>query len=412
MAAGTRPYGADGLDLMFLQQQLQPLSADEPQPTTAAAGLDSRGAFDAAAAAAAPRPLQQHNGQPPGGASPWRAPVPRKSMGMWQGGAGVSGPAQAQRTSNGGWGDEPYPAGDGDDVTAAAGAALGAAAPGAGSSWGATQQLTRVGSGGGLAGWSDVAPSPRPGAAGGRGMGRHRRGNNWSRPMQRPPRPPPGGSSAGSMGFAAAPPRPAVGAAAAAAAAALFESSGPGELSHFEPHPPALLRRQQQLQQQHHHHHQHHHQQQQQQLLLRRARGGSGGGQLHRNGRQLLVPPGTEGGVAGLLLGRERASESVQQATLCALLDAVGEVQISSGRPDLLEPLRYGGLPLAAGCGPLGCGGALQPPHASLSAPAAALLAAVPSLGALQRMATLHGQTGIAAVLYGHTNGQASTLFE
>lgn len=87
-----------------------------------------------------------------------------------------------------------------------------------------------------------------------------------------------------------------------------------------------------------------------------------------------------------------------RQQMLRSLLDAVGEAQAASGRPDLMYPLQYGGLPLSAASA-AAPGGALKPaagpavalqlPHLPVSAAAAVLLAAVPSLEAVQQMAAM-----------------------
>jgi hypothetical protein len=95
-----------------------------------------------------------------------------------------------------------------------------------------------------------------------------------------------------------------------------------------------------------------------------------------------------------------------KQATLRALLDAVGEVQVSSGRPDLMYPLQFGGLPAADDAAKPAT---LQPPRVHVSAAAAALLAAVPSLETLQHMASVQGQSGLVACLAG---GGSLSLFQ
>jgi hypothetical protein len=104
-------------------------------------------------------------------------------------------------------------------------------------------------------------------------------------------------------------------------------------------------------------------------------------------------------------------SDSGKQDTLRTLLDAVGQVQSASGRPDLMYPLQFGGVPMGTQLpGKDGKNGVLQPLqllHTPVSAAAATLLAAVPSLDAVQRMAVLQGQGGVLACL----TGQSPSLF-
>jgi hypothetical protein len=109
----------------------------------------------------------------------------------------------------------------------------------------------------------------------------------------------------------------------------------------------------------------------------------------------------------GLLKGRNGscAGSNGKADTLRTLLDAVGQVQSSSGRPDLMFPMQFGGVPMGTQApGKNGRNGAVQPLqllHTPVSAAAATLLAAVPSLDAVQRMAVLQGQGGVLACLTG-----------
>lgn len=111
----------------------------------------------------------------------------------------------------------------------------------------------------------------------------------------------------------------------------------------------------------------------------------------------------------GLGKGRNGSCDSNgKQETLRTLLDAVGQVQSSSGRPDLMFPLQFGGVPM--GTQAPGKNGMVQPLqllHTPVSATAATLLAAVPSLDAVQRMAVLQGQGGVLACL----TGESPSLF-
>jgi len=127
-------------------------------------------------------------------------------------------------------------------------------------------------------------------------------------------------------------------------------------------------------------------------------------------------------GAAGNVLSKPRNGSCVvgvgsdiksngKQETLRNLLDAVGQVQSASGRPDLMYPMQFGGVPM--GTQPPakdGRNGILQPlqlTHTPVSAAAATLLAAVPSLDAVQRMAMLQGQGGVLACL----TGESPSLF-
>lgn len=112
--------------------------------------------------------------------------------------------------------------------------------------------------------------------------------------------------------------------------------------------------------------------------------------------------------VSGALKGRNGSvlgGSNGKQDTLRTLLDAVGQVQSSSGRPDLMFPMQFGGVPMGTQApGKNGRSGAVQPLqllHTPVSAAAATLLAAVPSLDAVQRMAVLQGQGGVLACLTG-----------
>ncbi|WIA43412.1 hypothetical protein OEZ86_009889 [Tetradesmus obliquus] len=244
------------------------------------------------------------------------------------------------------------------------------------------------------AGADDSQLSPR--GYGHARQGGRRRGHNWSKPLNRPPRPPP---------------------------AQQQQQGGNGHM---------LARRHSltngnSLQQQ---------QQYQQQGLygaaaaeqgLQHAHSTSqdlppfGGAASPRMGRQSSVPE------AALLRNGAQQQQQVRNgscllfgsgdsegkaATLRALLDAVGEVQATSNRPDLMYPMQYGGLPMGAGTPaaepPRPCAAALHVPHVHMSAATAALLAAVPSLEALQSMAALQGQAGLLACL----NGSAPSLFQ
>jgi hypothetical protein len=95
-----------------------------------------------------------------------------------------------------------------------------------------------------------------------------------------------------------------------------------------------------------------------------------------------------------------------KQETLRTLLDAVGQLQSASGRPDLMYPLQFGGVPMgtqAPGKDGRNSVLPLQLLHTPVSAAAATLLAAVPSLDAVQRMAVLQGQGGVLACLTGES---------
>lgn len=102
--------------------------------------------------------------------------------------------------------------------------------------------------------------------------------------------------------------------------------------------------------------------------------------------------------------GTGSADSNGKAQTLRTLLDAVGQVQSASGRPDLMYPMQFGGVPM--GTQAPGKNGVLQPLqllHTPVSAAAASLLAAVPSLDAVQRMAMLQGQGGVLACLTGES---------
>lgn len=244
------------------------------------------------------------------------------------------------------------------------------------------------------AGADDSQLSPR--GYGHARQGGRRRGHNWSKPLNRPPRPPP---------------------------AQQQQQGGNGHM---------LARRHSLtngngLQQQ----------QYQQQGLYGAAAAEQGLQHAHSTSQDL--PPfggaasprmGRQSSVPEAVLLRNGAQQQQQQvrngscllfgsgdsegkaATLRALLDAVGEVQATSNRPDLMYPMQYGGLPMGAGtpaAEPLRpCAAALHVPHVHMSAAAAALLAAVPSLEALQSMAALQGHAGLLACL----NGSAPSLFQ
>jgi hypothetical protein len=141
-------------------------------------------------------------------------------------------------------------------------------------------------------------------------------------------------------------------------------------------------------------------------------------------GRQGSLPsPGALGLTSAAVGGKPRNGSSCgvgvgsgsgdggKQDTLRTLLDAVGQVQSASGRPDLMYPLQFGGVPMGTQLpGKDGKNGVLQPLqllHTPVSAAAATLLAAVPSLDAVQRMAVLQGQGGVLACL----TGQSPSLF-
>lgn len=94
-----------------------------------------------------------------------------------------------------------------------------------------------------------------------------------------------------------------------------------------------------------------------------------------------------------------------KQATLRALLDAVGEVQARSGRPDLMYPLQFGGVPVDSEATKQS---GLQLPRVQVST-TAALLAAVPSLETLQHLACVEQRPALVACLDG---GGSPSLFQ
>jgi hypothetical protein len=211
----------------------------------------------------------------------------------------------------------------------------------------------------------DVPLSPR--GYGARQSNGRRRGHNWSKPLTRPPRAPVG--------------------------------------QHQQQHTSALLGRRHSLNGSISLH---------QQLMYgstdlcnglvtREAAAAAAGGaatspRVSRQG-SLVSSPGNgsgAGGTAGhrgsdpFLLGAD--SDSKQQV-LRHLLNAVGEMQANSGRPDLMFPLQYGGVPLGSSEQPSSHAKTLRlnlQSHLAMPAAAAALLAAVPSLDTVQHMAALH----------------------
>jgi hypothetical protein len=242
------------------------------------------------------------------------------------------------------------------------------------------------------AGADDSQLSPRYGSNHARQAGGRRRGHNWSKPLDRPPRPPPVQQQQGGNGHLLA---------------RRHSLTNGNSLPQQQYQQQGLYGAEQVL------HHAHSTSQELPPLggaasprmarpaslpepLVLRPGAQQQQQQQARNGSCLLFGTGDSDGKAG---------------TLRALLDAVGEVQASSNRPDLMYPMQYGGLPMgpnppAEPARP--CAAALPVPHVHMSAAAAALLAAVPSLEALQNMAAMQGQAGLLACL----NGSAPSLFQ
>eukprot|EP00775_Hariotina_reticulata_P011518 gene11518-11661_t len=205
----------------------------------------------------------------------------------------------------------------------------------------------------------DVPLSPR-GYGGRQGNGR-RRGHNWSKPLTRPPRAPVGQQHQQHMG----------------ALLGRRHSLNGSTTSH-----PQLMYGSTDLCN----------------GLMAREAAMATSPRVSRQG-SLVSSPGNAAGVCSagghrgsdpFLLGAD--SDSKQQV-LRHLLNAVGEMQANSGRPDLMFPLQYGGVPLGSSEQPGSHAKSLQlsmQSHLAMPAAAAALLAAVPSLDTVQHMAALH----------------------
>jgi hypothetical protein len=149
-------------------------------------------------------------------------------------------------------------------------------------------------------------------------------------------------------------------------------------------------------------------QQQSSASLAYRRTSNNGSAGLHGNTVELAHAASVTSGGS---VGQQQQHEDGKQQTLRSLLDAVGQVQHSSGRADMMFPLQYasGPVPSKAGGGPglngKAAGGRLQLTYTPVSAAAATLLAVVPSLDSINQM--LAGQAGVVACL----NGSSPSLF-